>query len=805
MFSRKTSIFFLILVLICATSLCLFSQESMDIENAVIDLKDSLLINFFKSKKLAPVNSDFSKSRLLNEFEETISFQKWDNFIDKTVKLKGIDIRASHFYISGDSTRHSNSFQQPHYSTFGVSAQTYLLKKPVQIGGDLVLVNGKINPNLSTLSINFDSNQFLSTLKEKYAPNTAPGEFFNKKLNPLDLSVDESKIFEEEFLFTIFQQIVAHPSFRKFATEKLVLNDSLHNRVDSILFDHKKSIEEITVKEELNIQSNKYDEKFTEKSNLDSLNIEALLWEHLSLEYSIKVDLENTYSEINKIADEIDKINALYSRYDELWHSKTERNKEVTNSLRNKLHDYNTEIRKRSEKDKLKKHIGRQKGLGSIDKILLYTQDFDLGLFSINRSDHIANYLSLNGIRFSYDNNKYFGELAYGNQSLSTQFAPTFRTFFSNNYFGRNVFYGNAGAKSSDGAFETDFSFLRIAENNSSTDTLIILPKKNMVLGWSGQMYVAENISFRTKVAVSEFESVVPDTDEDSLNEDDVSLNVSAFYEGQKPSWLYLEAGYFYNGKDYLTLGNPFLLTNRQGLNVISRIKLLKNKLSLNGDFKFSKNIDTDIVNPFKDLQFLGEVNYRFGKSNSISFRLMPNVFIQDPNALGELTSNNNIYSLQANFQSRVKSSQLFSIINLTNLRTDVQLVDTIAIDERSYLYVQEIFMMPNGNSINLALMTGFENFSIESFSDFLFQLDGTVQLNNLTLNIGSQLIKQFNSNDWQVGIVNRLRFNVFDRGTLSFNSIYRRSIDRKFGNNTLQANLSVIYSLINSQKQKLN
>ena len=793
----------LVLTSIIISDLC--AQTAVDMFDILVSQDDKLLINKLQAKNLAPNSTDFSKSHLIGKFHKTIISQQWNDFLNKSVNFKGLDIRASHFYVSRDTMFSANSLQLPHYSTFGVSASTSILNKPVQVGGDLILTNGKVNTNLSTLSVGFDPRLFLDNLKSEYAPVNDPSDFFGDETNPLNLNEEEKQVFKDEFLFTVFQQIIADPKFRSYATGKLMLWDSLQNELNSIV--RSETVEGqfefgSTQADTLKIE---YAKNLSKQLYFDSQKEKVFADQISTLQDSSFYQVEKLYEQISDISEDVKEIEIFYERYDSLWKNKKEVNLETVKSLGDKINSYSNQVQNLSQPDELKQFIGKQKELKVIDKFLLYTESLDIGFFPINRSDNVVNYLSLNGIHFAYDKSKYFGEVAYGNQSLSTQFLPSFGSLLSNRYFGKNVFYANAGVRTPSENFETSISILKVRESNSAADSLIIIPKSNTVLGWSGQTDLTNSISLKSIVAISDLESGISNGEDNEFSSDDVSFAVSSFFEPEKSGKFYIEAGYFYNGKDYVTLGNPFLLTNRQGVNLAARYKLLKNKLSLNGDIKFSKNIETDVVSPFKDIQYLGEVNYRFGKANSISGRFMPNVFTQELGASGELVANNNIYNIQANFQNSIKSNQLYTVVNLTNLRSDIQLIDTISIDERSYLYMQEIFMMLNGNSINMSLITGNDNLNFKSITDFLFQLDGTVQFNKCSFNIGSQIIKQEGTDDWQIGLVNRLRFNIFERGSLNFNSIYRRSISKEFGNNSVQANISVTYSLLNSQKQNLH
>lgn len=803
MFHIRKVHFLLIYTLLIFCSNSLLSQDNGVVTSSLLDDEEKALLDFFAKKDLVP-SIDLSQSRTLKKINELTGFQKLNSQLKDAVSLDRIDLSLNHFMIVGDSLP-VESISNQNYSNIGISGTTTLFKNPIRIGGNVILNNGVFDPRLSTASINFDKQKFMEQQRQKFNPDILFEDVMDLDKNVLNLSLKEKAEFKTEFLYTVFQQVLANPEYLEFAKGKLFESKMLNENLDSLMY-IKDSIS-IKLDSSINAVSFITDEYST--NSLPGVLNQRNKDEVLKGDFTSSIDSTNTQiqivlSKIESIKTEVEKINMLNKKYNDLWKLKKNSDFNTVRSIREKVHNLKDRHEKRNQLKELKSFVAKQKDIKKYDKLLLYTKNFDIGFLSINRSDHVANYLALNGIRYSYENENYFGEIAYGNQSLATQFLPSLGSLLVNRYFGRRILYGNAGIKSKNELFRSDFSFLRINEVNNQQDSIVTFPKQNRILGWSGQLELVKDIYLNTKIAVSDFNIGAPVSDSEKIDRDDASISISSIYNPDFSNRLFLETGYFYNGKHYTSLANPFLLSNRHGFNFKTGISFLKNRLIINSDIKLSKGLTSEGNNSFNDIQYLGEMTYRFGKSSSISARFMPNLFSQNLDQTDEVTSNNNIYSISANFQSKVKNNQLYTILNLTNLRSNIQLIDTLSIDKRAYLYLQEVLMLQNGNAFNLTFMTGSEDLSFDSFSDFLLQLDGTIQEKKWSFNIGGQILKQQFLNEWQYGIINRVRCSVFERGSLNLNTIYRSSIKKDKSNTQLQANISVLYSLVNSKKQKI-
>jgi len=797
---KKIALFFLLLV--CSTWNSVQAQVLEGIGNTLLSNDEKSILLYFEDLGLLPENIDLNKSEIFKSVQQKISQFKLSEKFQNPLLVNGVDVKVEHFFYEGDSL---NAFQgnvnSKHFSTLGINSSVSAFNTPIQVGGNLVLVDGKVDTRLSTGSINFDPIRYLNQWKQKFNPLQQFEEIFNVDYNIMGLNEIEKEVFKTDYLHTVFQQVIAHPKFRSYAKEKFIKNDSIFNALSSIV-QNKDAIVE-------NIKS--YNRQIGKEELILADELTTILGfenEKSKVIEQIKTYNDSTFNKIQtmvgkfkQISSQVGRIDELKEKYNNIWEEKKDVSFESLKSVKSKVEEYSDRINFEKYNNRFKEFIARQEKLKNFQKILLYTKHLDLGFFSIQHSDQITNFLSLNGVRYAYENDRFTAEIAYGNQSLSSQFLPSIGSTLFNRHFGRRMLYARTGMKSSANNFQSSLTILKVDDINNPEDSLFVFPKKNLVVGWSGQAKIVEDVSLKTDVSLSDF-ALGTSISDDPVSSDNMAFSINGVFETSEKLTLKIEGGYFYNGKDYVSLGNPFLLTNRQGFSLVTMLSLLEDKFTIQGDIKLSKSLTG--TDSFRDFQYLGELSYRFGKANTISARFIPNIFKQDGSFDNDVVATNNIYNIQANVQTDIKESKLLSIFNLTNLRSDIQLVDTIAIDARSYLYLQELLMLKNGNSMNLTFMTGVKDFSVNALTDMLFQLDGTLQFTKWNYNIGGQILKQQFLQDWQYGIVNRIHCKIFNNGFLNLNAVFRRTLLSENPQNSIQANVSLLYSIKGSRQQNL-
>lgn len=633
------------------------------------------------------------------------------------------------YFFHGD-TIFSQGIGARFYSELGVQSKLSLQQIPVVFRGNAVLVEGKFQPQLSTLSFSFDANAFVEQMKNKYEEKINPQATLALDNNPLQLSEEELKTLKSELQYTIYQRVINNTKFINYKS-------LIGQKMDSLVL-----------------------------QQVDGLLPDSTI--------------------LDTIRTQLDEIKAIETQYEKYWELKKKVDFKVLKNIKTKTDSVVATLKEQAHPENFKKHLLQQSKVKSLERFFLLTKAMDVGMFNLEDSDLVAKYLTLNGIHYSFEGNKLFGEVAYGNQSLTTAFLPSFNALWLNRYYGRRFLFAKVGVKSENETTRTQFSFLQADDRPHPEDSLFIFPKRNRVLAWSGQMGLGQNKYLRLDAAISEQTlGILGNTNggnDNGVDEDRVALNLMSGYQWKKLN-ASMELGYFYHGANYLSLGNPFLLTNRQGLSWNAKIEGFKNKLSLSLDAKYGKAIKEENALGFRDFQLLGELRYQFAKQSAISLRMMPNVYQQShPNHLAR--TQNLIYSLQSSWHTNIKKSQLLSVWSLTNLRTDFEVIDTVRVESFAYSYLQEVLMFPNGHTLNATAMMGFKHKKwLSEFSEALMDLNYSLPLAAFKMGIGSQLIKRQLYQEWQYGFTGQLSCAFSKKGNLAAHLTFRNKLNRSTAN----------------------
>lgn len=701
--------------------------------------EEASIMEFLRAENLLPT-IDMGQVPMLEGLYKSHKKIALREALRKKISGPKVQLSSDNYFFSGDTTYLQN-LSSKFYNNIGLSSSVNVGNIPITLNGNAILVNGKLDTKLSSLGIQFNAQQYLENIKDKYSDLTRIEDLFDLNKNPLQLPETDINALKETVKYTLYQQILANPKYRAY-------KDQLYRQVDSLKQDMKDTL----------LQDTAIYHETMEK------------WE---------------------------KIQEVETRYRTLWEEKSKMPYDKLKTIKSKIEGLREELEASSDPSKLKNKLLDETKGKALERLGLLTKHLNIGLFSLDEDDLTVRYLTLNGARYAYEDKQFFGEIAYGNQSLTTSFLPSLGALALDRYYGRRVFFAKAGVK----AAKTDqnsmqFSFLKVDDRNNPEDSLFVFPKKNIVLGWSGQTSLAKQLSLKASAALSDtdFGNGVDLDDDFRLNEDKLAFTVESIYEAENGIWS-LGLGYFYNGASFVSLANPYLLTNKQGVSLNTRLALFKDKLLLRLKSNFGTNIQEGAFVKFDEFQVLGELTYRLGNQSSISASFMPNVFLQSSGQQA-VRANNTIYTIQGNFFNNLPESQLLTIVQLTNLRTDFEVVDSVQISAVSYLYLQEMWLLPGERALNLTGMLGTEKF--KTINNLLFQLDYKFPIKKLSLNIGSQVLQQAFSSDWQYGFLGRISYPFSGSNAFGLNVIYRNKFKQKeAGNNAyFLGNVSLLLSI---------
>ncbi|NJL77418.1 MAG: hypothetical protein HC892_22670 [Saprospiraceae bacterium] len=418
--------------------------------------------------------------------------------------------------------------------------------------------------------------------------------------------------------------------------------------------------------------------------------------------------------ELHSIRNQLDTIKLLESAYLELWEYKKMTGNAWYNSVQEKLHTYRQEYSNFHHGASLKDSL-QTKTLTAKQRLLLLTKDFSLGLSFLDESDFTIKHTAVNGFKYAYEDQHIVSNVAYGRQHLPYQ---TVSNYLVSNTWQKKMLYADVGIQSN----TKEYVKIRFMQIN---DSLL-----NQVIALGNQKSIAHQQVLVSEIAFSAYGN----KERAAKNQAERSaLDVKwQFQPENKP--VTIGIGYFRIGSNFVSLGNLFLFTNRQGASLNIAARLLKDKLQLQLDGRIGTPIDEQLPTARRDWQLLGVANYTYGKQNLISLQVLPNQYYQGTYE-NRLKAAQYIYTLQHQMVHSIKKNQLISILQVTNVRSGFDWIDSLQINKSVYAYWQERFMFSNGNVVGTALQVGTD--------EALLEVNYEMVVGKITLMIGGQLLEQ--------------------------------------------------------------
>ena len=509
----------------------------------------------------------------------------------KQAKVLATQIGLSQYLFWGD-TLHSHGIPSQWYSQIYGHTNLQLGNLPLRLGGQLVAIDGQLDGRLSSFSFGFDAAAWQERMREKYLlPND-----WKEVQQALNLSPNELKTLEEQFQFDIYRQIVSHPRFAE-------LKATAQNQLDSLV-----------------------------AAQLDRVTLEK--W-------------QKTLHTIQKIEQ----------RYQQLWDIRQQLSPDETlRAIEAKAERLKQQWLALAQPDSLRQKLLNNDSLRLKEKCLSMTKAFEVGQFNLHDNEYTAQHLPLNGIHYSFTSKHLYGEIGWGNQALNSQFLPNLGALLLSRYQGQRFFFLKAGI-GKQSHHNGSISLLRAKAHTSPKDSSFVFPKENLVIATSGAMALTKDLRLETDIALSEHDLIqlAPSDAPASIpTTEKLAFEWRSVYQ-TKEEQLKVGLGYFYVGTAFTTLGNPFLLTGRQGLRLDLRTQLWERKLSIHLSGKYGWNTNGTLSsNEFEHLQLRGELRWQWGRSQQILLRMMPNTFQQYQSEQVAASAQNTIYSVQGIFFSSI-------------------------------------------------------------------------------------------------------------------------------------------------------
>ncbi len=678
-----------------------YSEDSLEY-HSIVSLQDSSLIHTLQSHGLLD-NIDFRE--ILPGSLSSILQQVQEEQSKLSLYHTQTQLRWNNYYTDFDSLMDATI--DPFQSQMQLRQSFRLGALPLLFRSNLIYRDQQIDTRLSNFAIHFDTDTYLHNRKRDLLQQFTLKNILQQKTQEFkevpSLDKEASQYLSNEIQFRLYHKILSDPAYH-------TIKDSLEAQVAVLGQDTLADMDPVNAR-------------------LDSLRLV------------------------------IDQFNEAYKHYNEAWEKKTRYPSDVYKMIAAQEERYLSQLNALNDPRHLKSVVAERTDNWK-EKLALWTRHFDIGLFQLQGSAFTTQRLSLTGIRYGWQGKSYFGEAAYGTQSFNANFFPSLAGDLFDRFKGRKMLQLSAGIGDGE-ADHFKVSFLRATQGQQNKS--FIYAKQNTVVSLSGTRRVSQDFELNAELAFGHHDLVNSNLEgtNRSITSDQSALEITLNY--QPRSKLDLGLGYFYIGPNFISLGNPFLLTNRQGLLLEAKTTFFEVlKIDLNSKLGRSIQPIDQFATGLSDLQLTGGVNWRFSKNSSLDIRIAPNTFQQTGTGHFNISSNAMLYQAQAIFNSPLKSGDLLlSIAGYSNFRSTLNYFDTTAVDQSHYIFCEESYLLTNGQSINASATLGVQDGAInETFT----QVDYQLGLKRWNIGLGGQLLQDRFDGLWRYGLTGNLSTFVSDK-----------------------------------------
>ncbi|MCG8331787.1 MAG: hypothetical protein MI974_29140 [Chitinophagales bacterium] len=470
-------------------------------------------------------------------------------------------------------------------------------------------------------------------------------------------------------------------------------------------------------------------------------------------------------------------IDSLYIVY---LQSRNNFSNEERQELQIKSEQHTQQLQKLSNPRQLKQLYRQEKEELSIaDRFMLLTNNFDIGLFSPVYSELTIRHIALSGIRYEWANQSFYGGAGYGKQFTNGNLLSNL--YQRENKWPDKKFYIARAGIGNEMESHLGITSIRVTEDSDTTFT-----KQNQVFSIDGSLNISKQWKATTELALSKYTDLGQPVD-NSLDNGNFKKENSAFQTkvaySTPNSMFSIGTGYFYHGANFVTLGNPFLLTNREGILVNFLGKL--NRITASLDYKLGQQINAQAIGGInnQDWQLLGHVSYATKKNHTFSLTIAPNTFSQSGTGDFNTSNSTTLYTFQSTLLHNIKKERLLvSTLNITNYRSNLTVFDTVSHQEQAYLFIHELLQLSNGNSWQFSIMLG-GGIDEGQFDREQAMIQTSYQFNRSKSNtqIGMEILKDNFHDDWLSGINGQWQYAIHPKVNVGLTFTYRKSADQLF------------------------
>ncbi len=681
------------------------------------------------------------------------------------------------------------------FADYHVSRKMNVHKVPLSLEGHLVLQNNKINRRFSGVRVAFDSESFLQEYKQQIIEKK---QLANPKNLQKHVKEDWTKLISDKTGKQIIHDhldsiaastILAYQTELDSAKSQYKRDSTIEDLecgVDSLMAIKDSAFQRIVhLERQISMGQDWYKREHGAvdaiKSRKEALGYAVQLPEKLKnapgmKDSSISLDLPND-STYKKGID-------LLNRYQDYEKNSLTNIKKRFSDQAQVLKEEQASLEEMANPETI---LQQAKAVGISmapwQKFMLGIEKLEIGGIQLTDAPLLVGNVPANGFTGAWHRGKYHIETAIGKEGKSD--SRQFNDFIRNtNRYGLNrqvaqmkLGRGNR-AQTYYGASLTRFSSdvpPELSENPVPQRTL------NVLLGIEGVQTLSKKVFIDAHCVLSNTDVTGNSTIGQLLTtgSDDIlgrSAAEVAFGYRITGSESVIEAGYSHIGGGYMTLGNPFLITNRNDLKIKVKHKMLKKRLALMGEARInSSNNNSQSPQASQNLYTL-DASWRLNKKGSRLWgRFQPMVFSQKI-AGEEQSLQLNTYTVGFQDQRSIgKTVKWVNLLQATNFRQEANVSDTSYSIGRLFLTAQQNLLLQSW-CLNLTAYGGLERSLLKEGQ---VACTVTKMTKKIQVNTGVQLLRRPFDPAPRKGLLLGLNMNFGHLGDLGFSATwYERLTD---------------------------
>ncbi|WP_157500954.1 hypothetical protein [Lewinella sp. 4G2] len=511
-----------------------------------------------------------------------------------------------------ESANHVEHGAVSHYASSRFRLEGGALGLPASVEAHIVAPNGKFSRNLSSISVQFDYQAFLSGWQEKYK------EILRKRkdIPALDApSLQQSEVLIKEARYQLMQRIVNSQVYN----DKLVNANKKLQRIQN----------DVT-------------------GNIDSIR-------------------EAGGALVTSMREEQNQLQAIANSYRNEWEARKNYYGDQLTAATTAVKDQKNKLDQVTNPENVQEAILRNRSLSFGTRLLAASKKLQFGRSSLNGNWYVAESLPMNGLAYGLEVGPVSLEVAYGRRALNSFISPLVGNQILNTVSNRDIVFLKGGYEIKD---RTRFEVTYLRSKRVGTSTAdAFQPSLNNVASVSQETKIGKLISLNGQVAVSANDWTGNNQIEVGGPENlagEVGGKIALFKEN-----ITVGAGFFYVGDNYLTVGNPFLQTNQKGITVQVDGNL-GNKLAISAELRSGTSLKKTRAPKTVQRQIIGRVNYRPIKSLYLSAQVSPNFVNQySTTAFGKTENKNFVYAGQYNYRTDFRGTSLILNGGVTNFTSE--------------------------------------------------------------------------------------------------------------------------------------